>query len=171
MRWFAYFILAYVMLGVQVGLRPFVQVGTAAPNFVLMVAIFIALNAPKDAALLGCFGLGIMQDLLTQQTFGVYALSYGLIAMFVVATQQLVYRDHPATHASLAFFGSGLCSIVLLLQGWLSLEARRHPESLRQSPTTLLYQTLYTAVLAPIVIGVLTRVRRAFSFQPARRRL
>ena len=67
MRWLSYFILAYLALGAQVAVRPFVSVGEAVPNFLLMIVVFLAMNAPREPALLGCFFLGLMQDLLTLQ--------------------------------------------------------------------------------------------------------
>jgi hypothetical protein len=36
---------------------------------------------------------------------------------------------------------------------------------------TLFYSALYTAILAPLVLGLLNRVKRAFSFQPPRRKI
>jgi rod shape-determining protein MreD len=164
MRWLAYFILAYLTLGLQVGLRGQIDVGSASPNLVLLIVIFISINAPRDAALLGCFGLGVLQDLCTMQPLGVYAVSYGLIAMFTVSTQQVVYRGHPLTHFSLALVGSLMTSFIILLQGWI-----RGPE--RVPFLVLFYSSLYTAVLAPLVLGALQRIRRAFSFQSPRKRV
>jgi rod shape-determining protein MreD len=164
MRWLAYFILAYLILGLQIGLRGQIAIGQAWPNLVLLGVIFIAINAPRDAALLGAFGLGVIQDLTTQQPLGVFAFSYGLLAMFTVSTQQVVYRAHPLTHFSLALVGSLFTGIIMLLQGWI-----RGPVA--PSPMALFYSALYTAVLAPIVLGLLGRVRRAFSFQSPRRKI
>src|SRR3954451_19662935 len=112
MRGLTYIILAYLTLGMQVGLSPFIRLGGAPPNLGLLAALFIALNAPKEPALLGCFLLGLMQDLLTEQTLGLYAFSYGLIAMFVMSTQQLLYREHPLTHVLVAFAASIICAAI-----------------------------------------------------------
>ena len=68
----------------------------------LLAVVFIAINAPRDAALLGCFVLGVMQDLVTQQTFGLHALSYGLTAFFIAGASQSIYREHPLTHFTCA---------------------------------------------------------------------
>lgn len=164
MRWLTYFILAYFMLGLQIGLKPFVTVaGDVWPNFVLLAMIFIAINAPRDAALLGAFGLGVMQDLTSAQSLGLFALSYALVAMFTVSTQQVVYRGHPLTHFSLALFGGIVSMIVLVVHGFI--------HGPRLSPMSLFYSALYTALLAPIVLGVLDRLRRAFSFQSPRKRM
>jgi rod shape-determining protein MreD len=163
MRWLAYFILAYLMLGLQIGLSGHVRIGSAWPNLVLLAVIFIAVNAPRDAALLGSLGLGLMQDLTTQNTLGLFALSYGLIAMFTVGTQQVVYRGHPLTHFSLALIGGILSGVIMLIHGWV-----RGP---RLPPMMLFYSALYTAILAPLVLGLLQRIRRGFAFQPPRRRI
>ena len=163
MRTLAYLILSYIALGLQVGLTPFIRVGNAPPNFVLLAALFIALNAPKDAALLGCFALGLMQDLLTQQTLGLFALSYGLMAMLVLGAQQFLYRDHPLTHISVAILGTMICAIVMLLHGLF------HPAG-RVELSRLLYSGLYTTALSPIILGILQSIRKMFGFHPRRAR-
>src|SRR3954470_6905019 len=119
MRSLPYFILAYVALGLQIGLGelPFMRAG--GPKLPLLAVIFIAVNASREAALLGSFGIGIMQDMTTLSPLGLYALAYALVAMFVVSTQELVYREHPLTHFSLALVGGFLTAAVVLLQGWI----------------------------------------------------
>jgi len=173
MRWFAYFILAYVAIALQIGLSPFVQYRGAAPNLVLLAAVFIALNAPRDAALLGCFCLGVMQDLVTQQQLGLFALSYGLMGLVVFGLHQVVYREHPLTHFSMALVGGVITTCVLLLQGWVHPPTAAQPglPAIRLSPATEFVRTAYTAVLAPVVLGVLQRVKKVFAFQPQRRKI
>src|SRR4051794_14666690 len=165
MRTISYLILAYIALGAQIGLGVYIRVGGAPPNLVLLAALFLALNAPKEPALLGCFGLGLMQDLLTQQTLGVYAFSYGIVAMFVISTQQLVYREHPLTHLSIAFSASVICSFIIVLHG---LVAYRNEPAMRIGVMKLLYSTIYTTLLAPIVLMILQKLKRVFGFQTRR---
>src|SRR3954468_13126707 len=106
MRWLVYFILAYVALGVQAGLvGPHLRVGGAPANVVLIAAIFVAVNAPREAALLGCFVLGWMQCFLSAETLGIYAMAFSLVGMFVISTQEFVYREHPLTHFSMTLAG------------------------------------------------------------------
>src|SRR5690349_6692345 len=113
MRWLPYFILAYVTLGLQIGLGEYLSWHGARPNLVLVAVLFVALHAPRDAALLGCFSLGLLQDLLSQHPPGLYALSYGLVAMLAVGLQHVVDRDHPLTHAGLALAGGLITAVVL----------------------------------------------------------
>jgi rod shape-determining protein MreD len=161
----AYLILVYIALGMQVGLSPFVLVGGAPPNFVLLAVLFVALNAPRQPALLGCFGLGLMQDLLTQQTLGVYALSYGLVAVMAMSSQQFLYRDHPLTHVLVALFAAIVVASVILLHGLLRLPPER-----RIDVSRLVSSTLYTTVLSPFVLGMLQRIRKMFGFHARRAR-
>ena len=161
MRMTAYFILAYVAVGLQVGAAEFLRVGAAKPDLVLLAVIFIALNAPRDAALLGCFGIGFFQDLVTLNPLGLYALAYAIVGMFIVSTQEYVYKAHPLTHFTLGFVAALLCGSVLAIHGWV-----RGP---RASVTELLAMALYTALLAPFVLGLLNLTRKAFSFSRHRR--
>jgi rod shape-determining protein MreD len=162
MRLLPYFILAYIMLGLQVGIGAFVSIHGAAPNLALLAVIFIALNAPRDAALLGGFGIGFVQDLLTAQQPGLYAFSYGLVAMLVVALQQAVSRNHVLAHFVLALVGGLITTFVLLIHGLF----HHGGVSARVEFTRM----LYTAILAPFVLFVLGRIRGAFAFQPGRKR-
>ena len=176
MRWFAYFILAYVLLGLQLGLRAHVQYRGVSPNLVLLGVIFISLNAPRDEAMLGSFLLGAMQDLVTLWPMGLYAFSYGIVALFVSSFGQLVYREHPLTQLFMTVLGGMITAVLLLIQGWIHPLGPAHNDNgvithaVRQSPRVLMVCTIYTAILAPIVIGILQRMHRLFAFQPTARR-
>ena len=176
MRWLSYFILGYLAVALQIGLAPYLAYRGAVPNFVLLAAIFIAVNAPREAALLGCFMMGAMQDLITQQPPGLFAFSYGLVAMFVVSTQQVVYKGHPLTHFSLAMVGELITVAVLLIHAFVRPAAPHVADvktilpPIRFSATIGLEDVLYTAILAPFVLGVLQRMKGLFGFQPARKK-
>ena len=169
MRWLPYFILAYIALGVQSGLGAYAQVGRATPNFVLLAAVFIAVNAKRDAALLGCFILGLMQDLLTSSPLGLWALAYGAVGLFVVSTQEVVYRDHFLTHFSLGLAGGLISGAVVLLHGLVY--PMLHPAWRLGRPgiMALIASAFYTALLAPLVLGILQRAKKVFGFRPSRR--
>ena len=186
MRWISYFILAYLALGLQVGLGDYVSFKGATPNLVLLAVIYLAINAPREQALMGCFVLGVLHDLMTQQTPGLYALGYGLVGLMASRTNQVVYRDHPLTHFSMTLGGGALVAGLLLLHGWLFPPGARETRwvggagaasvqvtvgAVRPSAVAELIRAGYTALLAPIVLGVLGRMRRAFAFQPGRRKL
>jgi rod shape-determining protein MreD len=166
MRWPAYFILAYLALGVQIALTGFVDVRGVEPNVVLLVVVFLALNGTREAVLLGAFLLGLMQDLLTLQPMGTWAFSYGLVAMSVLSTQEIVYRDHPMTHFFLALSGGIMCGVVLTVHGWIyPLLHGGAAAPGGGSAATHFGAALYTALLAPVVLGVLQRAKGVFGFR------
>ena len=162
MRWPAYFILVYFAIGLQVGAGEFLRVGNARPDLVMLAVIFIAIHAPRDAALLGAFGIGLVQDLVSLSPLGLYALAYSLVGMFTVSTQELVYRSHPLTNFSLGLVGGLLSAAVVAIHGWI-----KGPAGV--SVMDLFTSALYTAFLAPIVLGLLHLARKAFAFSPRRR--
>jgi rod shape-determining protein MreD len=176
MRWFAYFILAYVMLGLQLGLGAHMQYRGTSPNLVLLVVIFLSLNAPRAEAMLGSFLLGAMQDLVTLEPMGLYAFSYGLVAMIVSVAGQFAYREHPLTQFCMTVVGGGITAFLLLIHGWIHPLSPAHTQggvlihAVHQSPRVLLVCVVYTALLSPIVLGVLQRMQRTFAFQPSARR-
>ncbi len=176
MRWFAYFILAYIVLGLQLGLSPQVRYHGSAPNLVLLAVVFISLNAPRDEALLGCFLLGALQDLATLEPMGLFALSYGLAAMLIGALGQLANREHPVTQFFMTLFAGMVVAVVVLLHSWIHPLAAMPAGQAAAAPLPLpvramMISALYTALLSPMVIGLLQQMRRMFAFEaPSRRK-
>lgn len=167
MRWFSFFILAYITLGLESGLARAVEYKSIAPDFVLLAVIFLATNAPRDTAVLACFILGALCDFTGQGTLGLMAFSYGLAAVFVASIQQAVNRRHPLTHFALTLFAGMTVAVIVSLHGWL-----RPPLPGVHPPASPLYSSaVYSAILALIVLPLLQKIRGAFHFQSARRRI
>jgi rod shape-determining protein MreD len=161
-RWPIYFILAYLAAGLQLGLGDYLSLAGARPNLMLIAAVFIAINAPRDAALLGCFALGVMQDLLTLDRLGLHGLAYGVFAMMASGQATGNIRTNAFAHFLFALVGGLVTAMVMLSY------SRIHGPS--RSIGVELWGALYTALLAPLVIWALNRLRSYFSFEPARRR-
>ena len=170
MKWFPFFILAYLALGIQFGLSGYAAILNARPNFVLLVAIFVAVNAPRNAALAACLLLGLMQDLLMHESpLGLTAFAYGLIAVAVLSTQEIVDRDHFLTHISLAILAGLLYAVVVALHSWLYYSVLHpSPKLTRPSVGPLFTGAFYTGVLAPFVFAALGRSKRVFGFRSKR---
>jgi rod shape-determining protein MreD len=161
MRFFPWLILAYVVLGLQSGLAPYIQVYHASPNLVLPVVIFIALYAPKDSALLGTYVVGLMQDMLSAYPLGTLALVYAPVTLLVRVTQPVIHREHWMTHLVLAVVGGAIQGVVITLVGIRT--GARPPVSI------LAISTVYTAALAPVMLRPLHRMRKLFAFAPERK--
>src|SRR5438045_9109129 len=118
MRWISYFILSYLIIAVQMAMAGYLRWGQASPNLVLPAAVFIAINARREHALIGAFGLGFLQDLFTQHPLGLYAFAYGLVGLFVGGTQPAVDRDDPLTHLFITLLASVLAGFGVLFSNW-----------------------------------------------------
>jgi rod shape-determining protein MreD len=169
-RWLSFFILAYVMLGLQIGLGSSMQIHQTEPNLLLLVAVFIAINAPRDTALAACLLLGLLQDLLMPgKPLGLATFSYGVVGMLVINTQELVYGDHFLTHFSLTLLAGLVVAVIYGLHGAIYPLIHRSLKIWARPPMgTMIGGALYTAVVAPIVIFILQRMRRAFGFRSSR---
>lgn len=181
MRWFTFAILAYVALAVQTGIDSFVRLQAAGSvlaelNIVLVVVVFLAVYAPRQQALLACFVLGALQDLVTQQPFGLFALSYGLVALVITGMSQAVHRGHPLTHFTFTLAGGVVTAFVLIVHGWIhppahvAVAANLSTPPLKQSSMLFFTSTLYTAIVAPFAIALLHRLKRPLGFNSFRAR-
>jgi len=175
MRWSVYFIFAYLMLGLQVGMSRFISFHGAAPNLGLIAVLFISLNARRETALLACFVIGFVQDLLSEQQPGLFAFAYGLVAMVVVETHQSVNGSRVIKQFVFALIGGLMTACVLLLHSWLhpagdaTIEGKIILPPVRISAGVEFMRAIYTAVLAPIVLGAVQRTRGLFAFVPLKR--
>lgn len=154
MKLIAWLILAYLALGLQSGLSAFISVFGAPPNLILPVVIFIALYAPRDAALLGVYVLGLMQDVISQELLGVHALAYAAVALSVRFTQPAIHREHWLTHIVLALMGGLVHAGIVWLAGIRM--GTRPPVQL------LLIGVTYTMLLSVPILRLLCRFKTLF---------
>lgn len=168
MRWWSFAILAYVAVAVQLGLGGYVSWGSLSPNLVLPVAVFIAINARREAALLGAFGLGLFQDLFTQSPLGAYALGYALVAMVASSKSAAVNRDHWLSHLVLTFFAALISNGLVWFAEWIYPYVHKTDAAAGMSLWQAFGGALYTGVLGPVILGLLSRAKRVFNFRMGR---
>jgi rod shape-determining protein MreD len=168
MRWLSFFILAYLVLAVQLGLSGYATWAGASPNLVLPAVIFIAINARREEALLGAFLLGAMQDLLSQQPPGLYAFSYSMVGLFVIGTQPVVYRDHPLTHLFVTLLAALFTGAIALFNDWAYPRLHDLPHYAHPAVVRALVRAVYTALVAPVMLAALVRMKGLFAFRGLR---
>ncbi len=157
MRWLNFILLAYVMLGLQVGLGGFAPTGSSAINFVLIAAVFISINAQRDPALIACFALGLLHDLIGVGPIGMYALAYSCVALLVAGADRSMSVDHPFTHFFVTLFGGVVVGIVVkIINSWHDIST---------SLWTDLLTAFYTAMLAVPILWGLNKMRKSFRFR------
>lgn len=164
MRWPPIILLLYILLGLEIGLAPYLTLRNSTPNFGLIAVIFISLNGPRRPVLATSLLLGLTQDMLSVHPLGLFAVAYVLAAYFVLAMRDIVYREHPLTHLTFTFIAGLLITALVLLQGWMHplMPASGAIPAQRPAMGPLLLGSLYTAVLAVIILYPLQRWRRLF---------
>ena len=186
MRWSAFFIFALLALLLELGLGPLwtLPVGPyldAAPSLVLILAVFVGLHAPREAAYGALFVLGVLTDLsrplavvepvrdivlLGPATLGYVAATYVLMQF-----RTIVYRDSPVTMAVMTF-AAGLAVhlvLVMLLMLRRLLPTDEVPDF--DGSAQLLQRVInviYSAILAAPATLLLRRTQRWWAFIPAR---
>ena len=109
MRWGIFAIFALLALAIDAGLSDLLRIESLwdiRPNFCGVLAVFVALSAPRTSALWGCFVIGLLLDLSIQHTIGgnrgVYLVgpyALGLLAGggLVVRGRTMVFRRRALT--------------------------------------------------------------------------
>ncbi len=176
MRWLLYFIFAYVLLGIQLGAGAFISYRDVSPNLLLLLVVFISLSAPREEALLGCFLIGALQDLIALQPVGLFAFSYGMVAILVTSMAEMVRRNHPLTHLTFTFIGGSVMGMLLIVHdyfrpaGPVDTVGGTVAHAIRIGPRVVGVSVIYTTLLAPVVIGLLQQTNRLFAFDVSNRR-
>jgi len=177
MRWLPFFILAYITLGLQLGVGEFASYRGAAPNLVLVLVVFIAGNAPRDTALMSSFLLGLFQDVISTQPLGLHALAYGVAGLLVAGSRQVAYSGHPLTHFFLTLGVGLLTAIIFWIHGLfrppgtpLDLGSGEVLPALRPSAGLHFLSAVYTAFLAMPLLWLLSKTKPVLGFRTARQR-
>lgn len=118
-------VLGWLAMGFETGLKGTLAVRlgsvTAAPSFVLPLAVFIALCAPPMQAMWVCLALGLLMDLTAPQmtvgddlvVIGPYALGFAAACQLVLAMRGVVIRRHPLAVVMLSILAAAVMQIVV----------------------------------------------------------
>lgn len=155
--WLGFAVLAFLGICVQTALAPQVEILTARPDVMLLLAVFYALHGRGYDGLLVAWTCGILVDLSSQAPLGLFACVYALAGMLVFAIREAVFRDRLATHALVTLICAALSQ--LALAGYV---AWRYPLAASAHAVYLqaLASAVYTTALVPIVHGPLLRYHR-----------
>jgi cell shape-determining protein MreD len=164
MRWIPFLLLAWVFVGLEIGLRsamPFGEEGVA-PSFALILAVYVAMGATHAHALWAAVLLGACVDLASRRVLGEpggvgagdltilgpSVLGFALSAQFTLTMRGVVFRKNPIALAFLAALSSLVCAVVVV--ALLSVRSLYDPVDFR--PGLALWQGVlsagYTGVVA-----------------------
>ncbi|MEM8876004.1 MAG: hypothetical protein AAGD32_17295 [Planctomycetota bacterium] len=150
MRPFAFAILAYLTLGLQLGLGDIVGWGGWGPNLVLVVAAWIAVRAQAEFALLGPLLLGLGHDLITPMPFGLLAFTYGAAGLLTLRMRKSLIPNAPVVQALVALLFGVLLTVLSPMFHWI-----RTYEPTGPGWPTLLLSAVLSTIAAPLVMPLL----------------
>ncbi len=168
MHWFGLLMLAYLAVAIQAGLAGQIGIGAASPNLVVLAVLLVSIYARREQALTWAVGVGLAQDLTSQQPLGLYAFSYGLLGLFVVGREAERHAAHPLSHFLMALGGALLSNLVVAFNEWAYPILHQLPRVRGVSLWPAVAGAAYTALLAPMVLAALLRVRGVFGLRQPR---
>ena len=155
MKWYLLILLTFLFVVFEVAFPPSWQLGDSHPEFALLLAIYLVLNAePRDTVYAAWF-VGLTKDLFSTGRLGTHSLIYLAGALLLLRLRRYLYRDEILVQVAVAFGVVFVAGMVYLLQLSLVLPGFQIGEQLRR----LLVVSLYSAACAPIVFLLLDALR------------
>ncbi len=164
MRWPSFLVVAVLGIALQTVVAPCLEINHIRPDWMFVVAVHYALQAPWADGLIAAWLLGLLVDLSTQERLGLFAFSYGLAALGIVQIRDLVFRDHPFTHVAVTLLFGGVVQTVV---GIYRLVVHGSPTSYGASIAwDGVFTALYTAAWAPYMHWSLLKCRKFLGLLP-----
>ena len=150
MRWWRLLFTVAVLLLLQTTVVPWLEVGGARPNLLLIFVVWRALRWPLEQSYLPCWLAGLARDIFSGGQVGAFAALYLALALGIDRVRRGLFVEHLLTQVLMVAAASLVSEGVWLLV-WF------HRPGLGWWPTLLrlLMGTLYTAVVTPLVLGLL----------------
>ncbi len=135
MNWLIFSLVAWVLLGFELGMRRALELGNTsiAPSFVFSLLVLVALAATPVTIYSAAFFLGLLVDLLNPVVLangneavllGPYTLGYLLAAQLMLLSRGMLMRRNPLTFGLLAGLGFAVVQVMVLsyltIRGWFS---------------------------------------------------
>ncbi|HEY4101592.1 MAG TPA: rod shape-determining protein MreD [Gemmatimonadales bacterium] len=147
-RWRVVFVLVLLMF-LEFYLRPSLFESHAAPDFLLLVLLLLAIRERPGAGAFTGFIIGLVIDALTPARFGAGILAHVLVGWGAAWGRGLFFADNLLVNAALFFVGTWVRDLLVLLFSGTPLHALPS-ELLVWAPL----QALTTAIAGVIVVAV-----------------
>ena len=174
MRWLTFFLLLYFATALQAAhLGQWSEFGYFHIEYIFMLAVFYALFAEKDSALLACFWCGLMYDLTGQTIVGLEAILAGMIALGIVSIRMHIFRSSVLGQMVITFLAVLLFLTGRVVFGHVALYFAGRPVPIINVLAyigVILSSSLYTAAVAPWMFRVLFLLGDVLGFDMQHRR-
>jgi hypothetical protein len=185
MRWTVFVIAALLAVAADTSLLRILAIGDVHPQLTPVVAVFVALSAPRLIVMWAGLALGALVDLTTpladavggvHHLLGPHALGYLFAVNVVLPLRTMVIRRNPLTMGVLAATFAFSCALVvvavMVIRSWYGepltvFDGGAAPRELFRSAL----QALYTGGLAVPAGWLLNRTSALWGFQQVTQRL
>lgn len=177
MNWLVFLIVAWLVLGMEVGLRDAFQVGASsiAPSFLMVLVVFVGLWARPATLLVASAVLGVLMDLVHQVPtrdgetvviVGPWALGCMAAGYTVLNFRGMMFRRNPITAGILTVIAGAVAAAVVVAL----LRVRSSYDRIEFGGATLelwprLASALYTGVVAIPMTWLLHRLGGLMGFR------
>jgi rod shape-determining protein MreD len=157
-----FMILSLIGIFIQSSFLPEVSPAGVAPDFILVLVVWISLFHDEKNALLGAFFFGLLSDFSSGMYVGPQASGCIMACVFVRAFSKHIYADRFLSLAMVTFFVSLIkqFSARLLMLSFIGFRTI-HDMSLY----TLFMQALLTGIVAPLILRFILAPRRKKSIR------
>jgi len=112
------YLLAFaLLLGLHFYVRPLVFESPAAPDFLLVAALFYAMQTGPGAGALAGFAVGLVQDALVPAHFGAAMLAHALVGALAAWGRAVFFAENAIVTAGFMAAGVIIRDLIMLLAG------------------------------------------------------
>ena len=166
MNWPVLILVSYFLAIVQIGMASWLRWwGEASPNLLLVMLIFIGLHAPIEALVISAVLLGLGYDLMNQTPLGFGVIGFSLVGLAMIQLRQLVFREHPFSHATLGLVCGVILATILLILQWMRGFLFVTPPEAQVSMGVLLKSAVLTVPACVVVVWFLRKYRRTLGLR------
>ena len=167
MNWFAFIVITFVLLILELGLESLLSIYGWTPSFMLILAVFVALSAPKQTALWAAMIIGLLVDLASPLShsqelvlIGPACIGFVAGAFITIELRGLLFRNSPIAPAVMVLGVGVLVHLIIVAvitsRGFVWSQFGVPLDwSLTQELVDRFFSLLYTALLAvPLGMGL-----------------
>jgi rod shape-determining protein MreD len=137
-------------------MMPFLQVGNARPDLLLMITVTGGLLFGRAAGVMSGFFSGLLWDLLTAQFFGMYTLAKVITGYIIGNFEKKVFKDNILLPMVAIFFATILHEVILYLSARM-MDIQAPFFSLISH--TIVPTAIYNCLVMPFVYFAILRFR------------
>ena len=156
MKWYLLILVAFVFAALEVAFPTHWQLGYSHPEFALILAIYLVLNAEASETLYAAWIIGFTKDIFSTGRLGTHSLIYVCGAAILLRLRKYLYKDEVLVQAVVAFSAVFIADLSYILQLSLTVPGIQVGEHLQQ----VLVVSLYSAACAPVIFLLLDALRR-----------